>query len=100
MDVCCCPSRHGYTSGVSILYGYMYVAPQDEACRYSYDLCRELLLFSLRAIWYMCTLEYVYCNCPNKHEVNITCLWSIQQLVYSLVGFLYWTLLLFFCIGT
>ena len=34
----------------------MYVAPQDESCRHCYDLCRELRLLSLRAIWYMCTL--------------------------------------------
>ena len=60
---------------VFIMYGYKYVAPQDESSRYCYDLCRELRLFSLRpgAIWYMCTLLCVYCN-PNKHEVNITCL--------------------------
>ena len=45
-----------------ILYGYMYVARRDESCRYCYDLCRELLLFSLPAIWYMCTLLYVYCK--------------------------------------
>ena len=47
---------------VLILYAYMYVAPQDESCRYCYDLCNELRLFSLRAIWYMCTLLYVYCS--------------------------------------
>ena len=32
---------------VFTLYAYMYVAPQDESCRYCYVLCRELLLFSL-----------------------------------------------------
>ena len=42
---------------VFILYGYMYAAPQDES--YCYDLYRDLILFSLRAIWYMCTLLYV-----------------------------------------
>ena len=36
--------------------GWVNVAPQDESCRYCYDLCRELRLFSLRAIWYMYTL--------------------------------------------
>ena len=58
---------------VFIMYAYKYVAPQDESCRYCHDLCRELRLFSIRAVWYMCTLLYVYCS-SNKHEVNITCL--------------------------
>ena len=52
---------------VFILYGYTYVAPQDESCPCCYDLCRKLQLFSIRAIWYMCIL-YVYCS-PNMQPM-------------------------------
>ena len=83
MDVCCCPRRHMAMHQVStkhdvlhvfVLYGYMYVAPQDESCRYRYGLCEELLSFSLRAIWYMCTLLYVYCKSQQtwgKYHISV-----------------------------
>ena len=58
------------TFHVSFLYGYMYVAPQDESYRYCYDLCRELRLFSLRAIWYMYTLFYVFTVVPTNLELD------------------------------
>ena len=51
---------------VFILCGCMYVALQDESCRYCYDLCRVLRLFSLRAIWYMCTLLRTYAVVPTN----------------------------------
>ena len=41
---------------VFILYAYMYVAPRDKSCRYCYDFCRNLRLFSLGTISYMYTL--------------------------------------------
>ena len=43
-----------------------------ETCRCCYNLCRKLLLFSLRAIWYMCTLLYVYCK-SQPSGVNLKC---------------------------
>ena len=57
---------------VFILYGYTYVAPQDESCRYCYDLCRELRLFSLGRFGACCVLFCTSTVSPDKYEVNIT----------------------------
>ena len=64
---------------------------------FCYDLCRELRLFSLRAIWYMYSLVlHVYCS-PNigkyhvsvKHTTVSILHWYFSSLDYIVV-FLYW----------
>ena len=76
---------------VFIIYEYMYVARQDKSCRYCYDLCRGLRLFSL----YSCAFTVVPTNMGKYHVL------SVKHTIVgtSVVDFLYWYMIDPPCLG-